>query len=173
MESYPVDIDIDPEQVVRWLLVERQRGGGSGLNISAWRLNQRLPVEPGVEDRFGEEEEREDLRDEVTMAELVIAPTHTGEGWRMVVSVEVELEPIVPGEDSAETEREPIDLDGFYLDFVRSGRGAASVTAEAESPRRKLISTSSFTPLRRIFMYRKVGLPKPERLPDHCFSSLA
>ena len=25
MESYPVDVDIDPEQVVRWLMVERQR----------------------------------------------------------------------------------------------------------------------------------------------------
>lgn len=51
----------------------------------------------------------------------------------MTLSVEVELEPIVPGEDSAEEEREPIDLDTFYLDFIRSGRGTASVTAEAES----------------------------------------
>jgi len=131
MESYPVDIDVDPEQVVRWLLVERQRGG-SDLDISAWRFNQERPVEPQLEDRFGDEE-REDLRDEVTTAQLVIAPAHAGEGWRIVVSVEVELEPIMPGEDSAEAEREPIDLDTFYLDFIRSGRGTASVTAEAES----------------------------------------
>ncbi len=51
----------------------------------------------------------------------------------MVVSVEVELEPIVPGENSAETERVPIDLDVFYLDFIRSRRGTAGVTAEVES----------------------------------------
>jgi hypothetical protein len=50
-----------------------------------------------------------------------------------VVSVEVELEPIVPGQDSAEDDRTSIDLDTFYLDFIRSGRGTASVTAEAES----------------------------------------
>lgn len=130
MEGYPVEIDIDPEQIVRWLLVERQRGG-SGLDISAWRLNQGRAVESAVADRFGDEER--ELRDEVTMAQLVIAPAHRGEGWRLVVSVEVELQPMVPGEDSAETEREPIDLDTFYLDFVRPGRGTASVAAEAES----------------------------------------
>lgn len=131
MESYPVDIDIDPEQVVRWLMVERQRGG-TGLDFSAWRLNQRRPIEPGPEDRFGDEE-REDLSDEVTVAQLVITPTHAGAGWRIVVSVEVELEPVVPGENSPEDEREPIDLDSFYLDFIRSGHGTAGVIAEAES----------------------------------------
>ncbi|MGE0575206.1 MAG: hypothetical protein AB7F22_02525 [Reyranella sp.] len=131
MESYLVNIDIDPEQVVRWLMVERQRGG-SGLDVSAWRFNRRCPIEPRVEDRFGDEE-REDLSDEVTVARLEIAPTHAGEGWRVVVAVEVELEPIVPGQDSAEDERAPIDLDTFYLEFIRSGRGTASVTAEAES----------------------------------------
>ncbi|MDP2333564.1 MAG: hypothetical protein Q8M19_23060 [Reyranella sp.] len=131
MESYPVDIDIDPEQIVRWLMVERQRGA-SRLDIGAWRLNQGRPIEPRMEDGFGDEE-REDLNDEVTVAQLVITPSHTGEGWRIVVSVEVELEPIVRGEDSAEEEREPIDLDTFYLDFIRSGRGTASVAAEAES----------------------------------------
>jgi hypothetical protein len=131
MEGYPVDIDIDPEQVVRWLISERQRGG-SGLDIGAWRLNRGRPIEPRLEDRFGDEE-REDLRGEATVAQLVIAPSHAGEGWRITISAEVELEPIVPGEDSTEDEREPIDLDSFYLDFVRSGRATISVAAEAES----------------------------------------
>lgn len=130
MESYPVDIDIDPEQIVRWLMVERQRGG-TGLDFSAWRLNQRRPIEPSLEDRLGDEEQ-EDLSDEVTVAQLVIMPTHAGAGWRIVISVEVELEPVVPGEDS-EDEREPIDLDTFYLDFIRSGHGTTAVVAEAES----------------------------------------
>ena len=51
----------------------------------------------------------------------------------MTVSLEVELEPLVPGEDSAEEGRDPVDLDTFYLDFMRCGHGTASVTAEAES----------------------------------------
>jgi hypothetical protein len=130
MESYPVDIDIDPEQVVRWLMVERQKTG-TGLDIAAWRLNRVRPFEPGAEDRFGDEE-REDLSDEVTVAQLMITPTHAGVGWSLVVSVEVERQAIVAGEDSAD-EREPVDLDTFYLDFIRPGRGTARVTAEANS----------------------------------------
>lgn len=137
MESYPtdIDIDIDPEQVVRWLIAERQKGG-SGLDIDAWRLNQGRPMEPRLEDRLGDEE-REDLRDEVTVAQLAIAPRHAVEGWRITVSVEVDLEPIVPGEDSPDEEREPIDLDAFYLDFIRSDRGAASISAEVDSSEAK------------------------------------
>ena len=46
MENYPVDIDIDPEQIVRWLMVERQRGA-SDLDIGAWRLNQGVRSSPG------------------------------------------------------------------------------------------------------------------------------
>jgi hypothetical protein len=131
MESYPVEIDIDPEQVVRWLMVERQRGG-SGLQINAWRIGEIHPLAPRVEDGLGDEE-REDLSDEATVARLEVAPTHAGEGWRMVISVEAELEPFVPGEDSAEDEQEPIDLDTFYLDFIRPARGVASISAEADS----------------------------------------
>lgn len=132
MESHPVDIDIDPEQVVRWLMVERQKGG-TGLDIRASRTNERVPVEPRVEDQFGDEE-REDLSDEVTVAKLEVTPMHAGEGWRLVVSAEAELEPFVPDEDSEEEDQEPIDLDTFYLEFVRPGRATIIASAEAESP---------------------------------------
>jgi len=131
MESYPVDVEIDPEQVVRWLMVERQNGA-TGLDIGAWRFNRRRPVEPRAEARFGDEE-REDLNDEVTVAQLVITPSHVGEGWRIVVSAEVELEPIVPGEESGDVVHEPIDLDTFYLDFIRPEHCMTSVAAEVES----------------------------------------
>lgn len=133
MESYPVDVDvdIDAEQVVRWLMVERQNGG-TGLDVGAWRFNRRRPVEARAEDRLGDEE-REDLNDEVTVAQLVITPTHAGEDWRIVVAAEVELEPIVPGEDSEDEEHEPIDLDTFYLNFIRPSHCTTSVAAEAES----------------------------------------
>ena len=97
MESHPVDIDVDPEQVVRWLIVERQEGG-SGLDIRASGINDTGAIEPPTEDRFGDEE-REDL----------------------------------PSEDSEEEEPEPIDLETFYLEFVRPGRATITISAEAES----------------------------------------
>jgi hypothetical protein len=131
MEGHPVDIDIDPEQVVRWLMVEWQKGG-SGLDVRVSRTNERVPVEPRAEDRLGDEE-REDLSDEVTVAKLEVTPTHAGKGWRLVVSAEAELEPFVPDEDFEEKEQAPIDLDTFYLEFVRPGRAAITISAEAET----------------------------------------
>lgn len=129
MNSYPVDTD--PEQVVRWLMVEQQRGA-SGLEISVRRINETHPIRPRAEDRLGDQES-EDLSDEATVARLEISPTHASEGWRLVVSVEDELQPFDPEEDSPEEEEEePIDLDTFYLDFIRSGRGTTSITAETE-----------------------------------------
>ena len=86
MESHPVDIDVDPEQVVRWLIVERQESG-SGLHIRASGINDTGAIEPRTEDRFGNEE-REDLNEEVAVAKPEVTPTHAGEGWRLVVSVE-------------------------------------------------------------------------------------
>ena len=132
MESYPVDVevDIDPEQVVRWLMVERERGG-SGLEIRARRANETRTIAPVLEDRLGDEE-REDLNAEATLARLEVTPAHAV-GWRLVISVETELEPIVPEEDADEGEGEPIDLDDFYLEFLRSPRSTVSIAAEAES----------------------------------------
>jgi hypothetical protein len=131
MDSFPVDVevDIDPEQVVRWLMVERERGG-SGLEITAWRQNESRPVAPVTDDKLGDEE-REDLSADATIARLEVTPTH--EDWRLVISVETELEPVVPEEDAGEDEGEPVDLDTFYLDFLRSPRSTVSIAAEAES----------------------------------------
>jgi len=130
MDIYPVDID--PEQVVRWLMVERERGA-SRFEISARRLNERHRIEPRADGPLGDAE-REDLSDEATVARLDVSPTHASEGWRIVVSVEDELLPFDPEEDSEEEEEEPIDLDTFYLEFIRPGRGTASITAETEGP---------------------------------------
>lgn len=99
------------------------------MNIRVSRTNEAVAVEPHTEDRFGDEE-REDLNDEVTVAKLEVTPTHAGESWRLVVSAEAEL---VPVEDSEEEGPEPIDLDTFYLDFVRPGQATITISAEAES----------------------------------------
>ncbi len=132
MGSYPVEIDIDAEQIVRWLLLERQRRG-SGLDVDAWRFNRERPVEPDITDRFGDEE-CEDLRDERTVARLEISPSHPRDGWRVVVSVEADLEATDPDGAAEDGEREPIDLDTFFLDYIRPRHAIASVAAEVESP---------------------------------------
>ncbi len=129
MESYSVDTD--PEQIIRWLMVERERGA-SGLQIGAVRVNERQPWGDGLDLALGDEE-REDLSDQVTVAVLEISPIQAGEGWRLIVTVEDEFHPPeADGED--ESEEEEIDLDTFYLEFIRPGRGTASVIAEVDSP---------------------------------------
>ncbi|MBL8585157.1 MAG: hypothetical protein JNM23_00350, partial [Bradyrhizobiaceae bacterium] len=87
METYSVDID--PEQVVRWVLEEHQ------ASPLAFRLVARRSVEPRElpaksEFRLGDEE-REDLSEIATFATLEIAPVHAGDGWRLTVTVEDEL----------------------------------------------------------------------------------
>jgi hypothetical protein len=132
MDSYPVDVDVDPEQVVRWLLVERQRGG-SGLRTSAWLSSERHPLLARMEDRLGDEE-REDLADETSVATLEIAPVHASGGWRMVISVAGESDPLADGEAPPGEVRESLELDSFYLDFLRPARCTVSVAAEVDSP---------------------------------------
>ncbi len=131
MESYPVEIDIDAEQIVRWLLVER-REGGSGFDVEAWRFNRRRPVEPAIADRFGDEE-NEDLRDERTVALLEISPSPPRAGWRVLITVESDLEPIDPDEAREDGQGQPIDLDTFFLDYIRPRLTVPRVVAEVES----------------------------------------
>lgn len=140
MDSYPVDAD--PEQVVRWLMVERQKGS-VGLQIIARRINEVQEIENRPEFRLGDEE-REDLSDKATIATLEISPAHASEGWRLIMSVEDEFRPSAPDEDSEEAEKEePIDLDTFYLDFIRPRCGTANVMAEVEGPEGRSFPWSS------------------------------
>ncbi len=127
MYSYP--IDVDPEQVVRWLIVERQKGS-RGLEISAVRGNEakELPVQMDLQ--LGDEE-REELSDTTTVATLEIAPVRSRDGWRLILSVEEELDASSKNGE-AEGGEEPIDLDTFYLEFLRPGRGTANLTAQVE-----------------------------------------
>lgn len=127
MESYPVDTD--PEQVVRWLMVE-QRLGAPLLEITARRGLEAQDIPAQQDLRLGDEE-REDLSDAETVATLEIAPIHAGDGWRLTVIVEDEPGSRDPDEVS---EDEAIDLETFYSEFVRPGRGTARLVAEVEGP---------------------------------------
>jgi hypothetical protein len=128
MRSYPVDID--PEQVVRWIMTEG-RAASSPFRAMARRATEvrELPTETRY--RLGDEE-REDLSEVATLVTLEIEPVHAGEGWRLTVVVEDEAGPAVSEEGELEGE-EDIELSTFYDEYIRAGRGTASVMAEVEN----------------------------------------
>ena len=127
METYPVDLD--PEQIVRWLMVEQQ-AAPSAFRIMAKRTTEVRDVPARRELHLGDEE-REDLSEIATIATLEIAPIHASDGWLLTVAVEDEAGPPV-----AEGE-EKIDLATFYSKFIRPGRGISNVVAEVESAQAK------------------------------------
>lgn len=133
MESYPVDID--PAQVVRWIKAEHDRSL-STFRITATRSREGrdIPIQP--QSHLGDEE-REDLTEIATIATLEIAPAHVADGWLLRIVVEDEIGPrISEGETMAAAERQ-IDLGAFYHEFIRPGRGNATITAEVEGPAAK------------------------------------
>lgn len=133
MLTYPVDID--PEQIVQWLLAE-QEAVPSGFRIQARRSIEMRDIPVRRELHLGDEE-REDLSEVVTIVTLEISPAHAGDGWLLRVVVEDEVGPRVPERAAAVDREEQIDLGTFYSQFIRPGRGTANVTAEAETPAAK------------------------------------
>lgn len=127
MQTYPVELD--PEQIVRWALAEQQAAPTS-LRMLARRAVEVRDIPVRKEYHLGDEE-REDLSEVATIATLEIAPAHTGDGWRLIVEVEDESGPRMGGSPDILTD-ETIDPGAFYNEFLRRGRGTASVTAEVD-----------------------------------------
>jgi hypothetical protein len=128
MQTYPVDID--PEQVVRWIKDEWE-ASPHAFQISARQVRERRSLPLRKENHLGDEE-REDLSEVATLATLDIAPRHGGDGWLLSVVVEDELGPRVSDSGSDEDER-TIDLGTFYATFIRPERGNAYVIAEVDN----------------------------------------
>ena len=128
METYPVDLDAG--QILRWVMAE-QRADPSMFRITARRATEVREIPARQELHLGDEE-REDLREIATIATVEIAPFHIHEGWRLTIVVEDEAGPRMPARRAAIGGEEEIDLDAFYKEFIRPGRGDANVTAEAE-----------------------------------------
>jgi hypothetical protein len=125
MDSYPVDLE--PEQVVRWLLAE-QAAGSLQLRLNAQRSAEihEIPARPEL--HLGDEE-REDLSELATIATLEVAPLRASDGWRLIIVVEDEGPRVLESRFGTE---QSIDLNTFYRAFLRPGRGTASLTAEVE-----------------------------------------
>jgi hypothetical protein len=128
MQTFPVDID--PEQIVRWVMAER-KAAPSSLRTLARRGAEIREIPSRREYHLGDEE-REDLSEVATVATLEIAPIHASEGWLLTVVVEDEAGPRLAGKDSGVGGEQTIDLGTFYSEFMRPGRGTASVVAEVE-----------------------------------------
>jgi hypothetical protein len=65
-----------------------------------------------------------------TIATLEIAPQHASDGWLMTVVVEDEAGPHVLDKRPLAASGQQIDLETFYSEFIRPGRGVANVEAE-------------------------------------------
>jgi len=130
MQNYPVDID--PEQIVRWIKVENETVP-STFRIIARRVREVRESPVRSETHLGDEE-REDLSEIATIATLEIAPSHRSDGWLLTVVVEDEVGPRVPDAGAVTEKEQQIDLGTFYNEFIRPGRGSANVTADVEGP---------------------------------------
>jgi hypothetical protein len=122
---YP--IDIEPEQIVRWLMAEQQ------TTPSLFRFDVRRGSEirdiPDRADLHLGDEEREDLGEVTTTATLEVTPAHRGDGWILTIAVEDDTGPRPSGAEAADQQ---IDLGTFYHQFIHRGRGVTTVTAEVD-----------------------------------------
>lgn len=128
METYP--LDIDPEQVVRWVKAECDIAP-STFRVTARRSREVREIPPLKDTHLGDEE-REDLSEIATIATLEIAPVHATDGWLLSVVVEDELGPRVSNGGTGDEAEQQIDPGTFYKEFIRPGRGNATVIAEAQ-----------------------------------------
>jgi hypothetical protein len=127
MAAFPVDID--PQQIVRWIIAEH-RITPSSLKLAARRTTEVRQIPARREFHLGDEE-REDLSEIATVATLEIAPAHPSDGWLMTITVEDEIGPRGPGRGTTVEDDQQIDLETFYSQFIRPERGTATVVAQA------------------------------------------
>jgi hypothetical protein len=123
--AYP--IDIEPEQIVRWLVAE-QKGTPSLFRFDARRGFEVRNIPERAKYHLGDEE-REDLSEVTTIATLEVTPVHRGDGWTLMITVEDDTGPRPSGIEATEQQ---IDLGTFYHQFIRRGRGVTTVTAEVD-----------------------------------------
>lgn len=172
LESYPLEsypVDVDPAQVVRWVKAEIE-AWPSAFRITAVRNREVRDIPARTEFHLGDDE-REALSEIATFAVVEIAPGNAADGWLLRIVVEDEIGPrLSPGEaagepiglsqgddpadgsegndpadggtdDTAELDT-MLDLGAFYREFMRPGRGVATISAEVDGePGRRRLAT--------------------------------
>lgn len=130
MDAYPVDID--PGQIVRWVMAENKTGPHR-LSVRARRVLEPHDIPLREEYRLGDQE-RDELHDVATVATLEITPLHVVEGWRLTITVVDEAGPKLPEKGMTAESEQAIDISTFYREFIEPDRGDAEATAEVEGP---------------------------------------
>ncbi len=128
MPTYP--IDLEPEQIVKWLVAE-QKATPAPFKIDARRTTEVRNIPTRAEFHLGDEE-REDMSEVATLATLEVAPALASEGWVLNVVVEDEAGPRAPNRGDGFADEAPIDLSTFYHQYIRNGRGIATASAEVQ-----------------------------------------
>ena len=145
MESYP--LDIDPEQVVLWLLKE-QRAGGGKYQVAAWRAYEAPEVANRERAGLGDEE-REELNDVLEVGVLEVTPPPGAARWTLRLRFEDDVGARLPEDEPVPEGEEAIDLETFYTTFVQPPRGTMEVGVEVESPAAKGAFTRVLNAIRR------------------------
>lgn len=133
METY--SIDIAPEQVVRWLMVEG-RLHAFDLLVNATRSFEPGELTGGVSRRLGEEE-REEVSEIAEVGLLEVMPRQKPHIWTLRVRVEDDIGPRLPEDEPVPDTEEELDLPTFYEEFIKTDRGLAEVSVEVDSPAAK------------------------------------
>ena len=131
VETYPVDIA--PEQVVRWLMVEG-RLHAFDLLVSATRSFE--AGELAGDERLGDEE-REEVSEISDVGLLEVMPRQKPHIWTLRVRVEDDIGPRLPEDEPVPETEEELDLPTFYEEFIKADRGLAEVSVEVDSPAAK------------------------------------
>lgn len=129
MYTYPVDIE--PEQIVRWIMAEHDAAPNI-FKISARQTVETREIPERREFHLGDEE-REDLSEVAVDATLEIAPARADDGWLLRIIVEDEAGPRLGYRQSDVPSEQEIDIGSFYQQFMRRGRGLATVVAEVDN----------------------------------------
>lgn len=131
METYPMDLDA--QQIVRWL-IEEQRRGTLGLNAVATR-SYAVELANSQLERLGED--AEDLSDVLAIGLLELRSPAAQDGWVLRIRVEDRLGPRLPEDGDAPEGEEEIDLETFEAEFTKPERGTAEVSLDAEDAHAK------------------------------------
>ena len=124
--TYP--IDIEPEQIVKWLMAE-QEATPSLFRFDARRMSEARDVPPLPKYHLGDEE-REDLAEVDTIAILEVRPARPSNGWTLTITVEDEAGPRATTADGDDSSEQLMDLGSFYHQLIQSGRGIATASVE-------------------------------------------